>query len=201
MSLSCTLFRASDRDIERLASDLGTLVDFVESIEGRAPPMQEFRPKGLLGLVLRVTPIKIFDPVSEETNARVPDPDHYLDVGDAWHGLHFLLTGTAAEGEEPACYLASGGDALDEDGQFRALRSDQVRLFANHLSRIGQVELERRFDSTLMRELEIYPESAWGQPASSDDTSLRWLIAVYAKLSAFIIKAVAAGDGVVIRIA
>lgn len=33
-----------------------------------------------------------------------------LDLDKAWHGLHYVLTGTAAQGEEPWGYLLTGGE-------------------------------------------------------------------------------------------
>ena len=49
-------------------------------------------------------------PPGAEHVARRPN----LDLDKAWEPLHFLLTGTALEGEEPACYLARGGEELAE---------------------------------------------------------------------------------------
>src|SRR5437763_590834 len=42
-----------------------------------------------------------------------------LQLRKTWHGLHFVLNGTAREGDDPLCFLLSGGAAVgpqdDED--------------------------------------------------------------------------------------
>jgi hypothetical protein len=37
-----------------------------------------------------------------------------LDLDEAWHGIHFLLTGTAVEGQAPLDFLERGGRAGGE---------------------------------------------------------------------------------------
>src|SRR5687767_13290253 len=36
-----------------------------------------------------------------------------LDLDKSWHGLHYLLTGSAWEGEGPQAFLVSGGELID----------------------------------------------------------------------------------------
>jgi hypothetical protein len=202
MGLTCTLFRASSADIERLVHDPDAVAAYVESIEGGAPEMREVRPKGILGFLLRLTPIKISEPVPVDEREDVePDPERYLDINANWHGLHFLLTGTAEGGEEPACYVVSGGENLDDEGYFRALRADQTRRFAEHLSKLTHAELERRYDPALMAKLEIYPDSIWTKPAPASESPLARLLECFAHVSSFTTKVAVAGDGVIIRIA
>jgi hypothetical protein len=45
------------------------------------------------------------DPDSEEEGE---DPGGSLDIDKAWHGLHFLLTGTAWEGTSPLDFIVAG---------------------------------------------------------------------------------------------
>lgn len=202
MGLTCTLFRASSAKIERLIDDPDALEAFVESIEGRAPEMREVRPKGILGFLLRLTPIKISEPVPvDEREYLGPDAEWYLDIDANWHGLHFLLTGTADGGEEPACYIVSGGENVDDDGYFHALRPDQAGRFADHLSKLTHAELERRYDPAMMAKLEIYPDSIWTKPAPASESPLAPLLECFAHVSSFMTRVAAAGDGVIIRIA
>src|SRR4051812_40770621 len=59
-----------------------------------------------------------------------------LDIDKAWHAIHFLLTGTAWEGEPPLDFLAIGGTEIGEDlgyGPARGLVSSQVRELATAL--------------------------------------------------------------------
>jgi Domain of unknown function (DUF1877) len=39
-----------------------------------------------------------------------------IDLDNAWHGIHYLLTGTSYEGQEPLCHLLLGCTSIgDED--------------------------------------------------------------------------------------
>ena len=73
--------------------------------------------------------------------ARFRDPERSLDIDKAWHGLHFLFTGTADEGDEPACFIVRGGEPLDDDGYARALRPDAVAGFARFVESLSRPEL------------------------------------------------------------
>lgn len=202
MGLTCSLFRATSTEIQRIIDDPETLDDFVESVEGNAPKMREYRPKGFLGLLLRLTPIRIEEPVpDDESQMAAPDPARCIDIDKGWHGLHFLLTGKSEGGDEPACYLTAGGETLDEDGCFHVLRPEQVCRFAQHLSALDPAELERRFEPVRMAKLEIYPDAIWTSPASGGESPLAWLLGLFSEVSSFMTNCARVGDGVIIRIA
>lgn len=94
------------------------------------------------------------------------ESEDYVDVEKAWHGLHFLLTGTAWEGEAPLNFIVSGGASIgDEDvgyGPARALRSHEVVALADALGKIPAGALVDRYDGQKMDSLEIYPRG-WTQ--------------------------------------
>lgn len=94
------------------------------------------------------------------------------DLDKAWHGIHFLLTGSAWGGPEPVCYLLQGGeDVGDVDvgyGPARALRPRQVAEFSAAVAKISSEELRSRFDPTALKAAEIYPE-IWGRDPAQDD--------------------------------
>jgi hypothetical protein len=198
MGMNCTLYRASAAEIEGLIDDPPSLGAFLERIEGPAPEVREVRPKGILGFLLRLTPVTITEvvPLKDGEPDFVPDPDRTVDITKGWHGLHFLFTGTSDEGDEPACYMVRGGEDLDDEGNARALRPDQVRRFAEYLSALTREELERRYDPARMKKLEIYPDAVWTRPESS----ARWLLDCFSGVRSIIGKAAEAGDGVVIHI-
>ncbi|MGD9683201.1 MAG: YfbM family protein [Candidatus Obscuribacterales bacterium] len=87
-----------------------------------------------------------------------------LEMGKLWHGVHFLLTGSPWEGEEPACYLLHGGETIgDIDvgyGPARAINPQQVKAFHEFLKKINRKEIEKRFDQDAFAKNEIYP-SIW----------------------------------------
>jgi hypothetical protein len=102
--------------------------------------------------------------VHELLNRRVYEaehPDGYVDIDKAWHCLHFLLTGTAWEGEPPLDFIAVGGETLgDEDvgyGPARAIRATTVAALDSALEALPPNVLVTRYDPAQMAALEIYP--------------------------------------------
>ena len=129
-----------------------------------APPVREVRPQGMLGWLMKLSPVQVFeiDPDATPPHDRPPDRPH-CDLEGVWHGLHFLFTGTAWKGDEPACYLILGGDEIGDADERRysvlqALSPDKVQRFATFLRDLSREELEHRFDPARMTELAIDPE-------------------------------------------
>ena len=164
MGMTGGLVRASDADIQRLRADRSSLPGFLDG-DAWAPPVRRVQPKGILGFLLRLTPITIEEVDPDATppeGATLVNPDSHLDLDKAWLPLHFLLTGTAWDGEEPGCYLVRGGEELaDEDDELgyssiRALTPDQMKRFDEFLRTLSHDMLRQRFDRNRMVELEIY---------------------------------------------
>ena len=203
MGMTCTVYRATDEEIDVLLEQPAGLIDFLDRDDALTPRVRTVRPKGLLGLALRLFPITITEVVPDpraDVAPRVIDRDHSVDIDKGWHGLHFLFTGTADGGEEPACYLVRGGEDLDDEGQARALRPDQVRRFAEYLSTVDAAELSRRYDPARMAKLEIYPEAIWTRRAPEKDSPQEWLLECFADLRRFVSQVAAAHEGVIIHI-
>jgi hypothetical protein len=123
-----------------------------------------------------------------------------LDVDKAWHGIHFLLTGTAWEGSFPLNFIVSGGREIgDVDvgyGPARALTSDEVRRLAAALEPLTSEELKSRFDPDQMTRLQIYPEM-WDRDPDEDD-SLGYLIEYYTDLRDFVRRTAERGHGLLV---
>ena len=207
MGMYGSLRRASAADVIRLRANPKQVTTF---LYGEEPVVVTERPRGLLGLLMRITGItveRVQDaPVAEHQGASVGTPaapGEELGFEREWHGLHFLLTGTAWEGEAPACYVIRGGEDIGED-RFgdpvaRLLDPTQVRDFAAFLTALTPEELRRRFDPARMTELKIYGPSVW-EPPEEDDEALRELLEAFEALQEFIVAAAAAGDSVVVAI-
>ena len=205
MGMTGGVHRASEAEIQRL-------LDAPESVEqffadsAWAPPLREVRPKGLVGWLLKFTPVTIH----ENDPDAVPPPGHdetkerpHCDLDRMWHGLHFLFTGTASEGEEPACYLQRGGEDIgdpDEHGYsvLQALKPATARRFAGFLGSLSRQELERRYDPERMMALEIYPEIWARDPAGQP--ALESLLAAYENLRAFMDETTRTGDGAIVYV-
>jgi hypothetical protein len=95
------------------------------------------------------------------------------DLDKAWHGIHYLLTGTAWEGEHPRNFLISGGTEVgDIDvgyGVARAFTSAQTREVLEVINALRDEDLKIRFDPQDMLAKEIYPE-VWDRNPEEDDT-------------------------------
>lgn len=202
MGLTCSLHRATESDIERLIADPDALGAFLDQADGSGLRVREVRPKGVLGWLLRLSPITISEvvPESEDAAPSPPGDDRSIDIEKGWHGLHFLLTGQADEGHEPADYLLHGGEALDDEGLSRALRPHQVRRFSEYLTALTPEQLARRYDPQRMTQLKIYPDVIWSRPHDPEDSPLEWLTHCFAEVRQFVGKAAASGDGVIITI-
>jgi hypothetical protein len=207
MGMTGGLVRASLEEVARLRQHPSELPAFLDCGIW-APPNREVRPKGILGWLLRLTPVRVYEndpdavpPPGAENGAIRP----HVDLDKAWEPLHFLLTGTALEGEEPACYLARGGEelveALDDEesvySSIRVLTPEQVAAFDRHLSSLTTDELKRRFDVERMVELRIYSRRRGAKMPANDDGTLDHLIEAFEDLHAFVRETAASGAGAI----
>ncbi len=113
------------------------------------------------------------------------------DVDKAWHGIHYLLTGTAWEGEAPLNFLISGGEEIGSVdvgyGPARAIRRGDLSELVTALDAISTDELRGRFNPEEMMNLEIYPD-IWDREPEDDDV-LGYCIEHYELMKTFFRKA------------
>ena len=122
------------------------------------------------------------------------------DLDKAWHGIHYLLTGTAWEGEHPRNLLVSGGTVVgDIDvgyGPARALTAAETREARDALRALSDDALEARFKPSDMLAKKIYPE-IWAEQPEEDDT-LGYLMEYVRILRGFLDQVVDEGLGIVV---
>ena len=110
------------------------------------------------------------------------------DIDKAWHGIHFLLTGSAWEGDEPLNFLVAGGEVAEGCdigyGPGRMFSSAQVKQIDAALGGISKEEFESRFDPAKMMKEDIYP-TLWDRPKEEDD-SLRYISEYFGELKRYI---------------
>lgn len=96
--------------------------------------------------------------VLELAAGEVVDPD----LDKAWHGIHFLLTGTAWGGTPRLNFILAGGHEVAGVevgyGTARAFSAAEVRAIAEALAPLDVDALRTRFDPAAMMQLDIYPE-------------------------------------------
>ena len=122
------------------------------------------------------------------------------DLEKSWHGIHYLLTGSAWEGDPPLDFLVNGGRQVGridpEHGPVRAFRADQTRAIYESLSALSPYELRKRFNGRDMTAKEIYPD-IWTRSVLEED-SLRYLMDHLDKLRAFLRQTVEAQLGLLV---
>jgi hypothetical protein len=170
------LMAVSDATIERLHADPPLVWQLMAPNEpGRvAAARAEARPRPsllarLLGRGADAEPVE--EPPPLELAADEGDLGPLGDFEKSWHGLHYLLTGTAWEGEPPLNFLLAGGRELDIDfGQVSARThgSAETRAIADALAGVTPDEFRARFKADEMVRLEIYPED-WNRAEEPDD--------------------------------
>jgi len=150
-------------------------------------------------------PVKVaqVDPNWVPPERSKPDDGSELDLDKAWHGLHFIFTGTAWEGEAPGCFLVSGGEEIgdeDDDSRPRLLDVAQVKEISTFLTSLSDDNFIHRFDADRMTALEIYPEVIWKRDAGSRLTPIDYLRQAFHDLRAFVEAAADRGDAIVIAV-
>lgn len=125
--------------------------------------------------------------------------DASTDIDKTWHGIHFLLTNSAWEGDEPLCFLVFGGEFISEVSDWtRVLRPDQVAAFDEALQQISTDDLRWRYDAPQMMQEEIYPEIWDRDPKVSDP--LDYLVSYFDELKRFVRRAHRNNQGLLIYI-
>ncbi|RKE11437.1 uncharacterized protein DUF1877 [Catellatospora citrea] len=99
----------------------------------------------------------------EDDDGEMPEPE--LDLGKSWHGVHYLLTGTAWDISQGAGEAVLGGEEIGEDGGYgpaRLFTPEAVRAVAAALDALDVDALRARFDPQAMTALDIYP-NLWAE--------------------------------------
>lgn len=122
------------------------------------------------------------------------------DLEKSWHGIHYLLTGSAWEGDPPLDFLVDGGRPVGridpEHGPVRAFRAKEARAIYESMSGLSPYELRKRFNARDMAAKEIYPD-IWTRSVLEED-SLRYLMDNLDKLRAFLRQTVEAQLGILV---
>jgi hypothetical protein len=99
----------------------------------------------------------------------------FVDLDKAWNALHYLLTGSARDGEGPLAFLLKSGTAVgDEDlghGPARVFQPSEVAAISDALADMAQHKLMPRFDLKKFEKLELYP-GRWSEVNVRSDYDL-----------------------------
>jgi hypothetical protein len=122
------------------------------------------------------------------------DTRRTLSLDKAWHGVHYLLTGSGEPVEAMSGHAVLGGTEIGEDfsgyGPARLFAADQVAALAEALADPAvEREAVERFDPPRMTELQIYP-FGW------EEDHREWLLSSLRALARFYAEAAEQGRAV-----
>jgi hypothetical protein len=109
-----------------------------------------------------------------------------LELDKAWHGVHFLLTGSATEATDGVGQAILGGVEIGPDmgyGPARYLTPDQVSAVAYELGVLKSEDLRARFDGVAMQAANVYP-GIWDED-DPDEPLVDWLVETFDEVRRF----------------
>lgn len=157
MGVHLHLAAISDANIERLSENpalIWTLVfadqfSAIQAAGGQPPPRKGLYPE----------PIRLRE-----------------NLGQYWHGIHYLLCGEVWNGPMPDAFLIDGGSYVgDVDvgyGPARLFESCEVRKIAQAVNSKQPADLAKHFDACQMLDDDIYPGSLWDEDSHALDACL-----------------------------
>ena len=124
------------------------------------------------------------------------------DLDKAWHGIHYLLTGSASEGDAPLSFLVSEGRAVGAIHvgycPARVFTAAETRTILQAIEGISDEDLRSRFDPGDMTAKKIYPE-IWSR-GSPDDETIGYFLEHFAIMRGFFEQAVESELGIVVSL-
>lgn len=122
------------------------------------------------------------------------------DLDKAWHGLHYLFTGSADTGDFPWGFLIVGGRTVGNIdvgyGPARVFSSAQTKEILAALSTLDEDQLRGRFNPSEMTAKDIYPE-IWSR-GDPDEETIGYLLEYFSILRGFLQQAAEAKVGIVV---
>ena len=113
----------------------------------------------------------------QDTPSLEPHTDD--DEGDAdksWHGIHYLLTGSAERGSFPLNFIMEGGQQVGDEevgyGPARIFTPSETAEIDAALSGFTEQSLRDRYDGRAMDKAKVYPQ-IWGRE-TEDNFCYAW---------------------------
>jgi hypothetical protein len=167
------IYALSDATLERLHADppLTFRLMFPDNPEYEAKARLERQPRP--GFLARLFTGAKAEPVPAPPPFEVPPGEGDLgqdgDFEKSWGGLHYLLTGTAWEGEPPLNFLMHGRELEIRDGDMPVIThgSAETRRIAEALTSLTDDEVRRRVNPDEMNRLDI-SGGAWDEPERAE---------------------------------
>ena len=125
------------------------------------------------------------------------DSDDVVDLGEAWHAIHFLLTGSAWGGSAPLRDAVLGGTPLGDPTSYEPIRfvsAAEVEALAEALP--STEELVPRFTHKALKQAEVYPDAWWDEA----DVLTARVLPAYVTLVELVTDTAAAGRALLITL-
>src|SRR5688572_14645884 len=167
MGMVLGITQLDDRTIERLVADppLVWLVVAADDHEQYERARQDERRLQQPGFIARLFGGAPPPPPAAPPFALGDGEGKEIDVDKSWHGMHYLLTGSAEGGTPPLDFLLEGGRIVgDEDigyGPARVFTAAETRSIAAAVAAISDKELRARYDPSAMDAADVYPSLIW----------------------------------------
>ena len=204
MGMYVALASLSDATIARLHADPPLVWQIIAPDDPEAIARARGAPKrpGLLARLFGRGAAEAPVPAAPAPLVLAEGEGEIVDLDKSWHGIHYLLTGTAWEGDPPLNFLVTGGREVGDDevgqGPARTYTAAETREIAGALAAVGDPELRSRFAPDAMMRLEIYPE-IWDRDPAEDDT-LGYLMEHLGLLRRAVATVVERGHGLLVTI-
>lgn len=135
---------------------------------------------------------------AEKRKAEVGDTE--VDLDKAWHGIHYLLTGSIEPNGTLASKVIMGGEDIGPDqgyGPAQLLKPDEVKEIAQLLERTTPDMLRERYKPKEMTRAGVYPAIIWERDGNE---ALEYVLDYYKKLLAFYKRAAERGQAIIFAI-
>jgi hypothetical protein len=199
--MAVALTMLGDENIERILSDppLVWRVIAPEDAEAYEQARREQSRPSLLGSLFGSKKVASATPATALV-LREPEGSS-TDVDKAWHGIHYLLTGTAAETSFPLSFLLSGGRSVGSVdvgyGPARVFTAAETKTIYDAIKGLSDDELRGRFNPGDMTAQDVYPK-IWSR--GSEDETIGYLLEQFAGMRRFLQQATDFAMGIVIAL-
>jgi hypothetical protein len=205
MGMVCVLKRVSPTAIDELRASPDKALALMDGNADLDYPVEEVRMGGCLGLLLRLTPIKVTQlaerPKGEVRPPPIDDPDRM--ETEVWDTINYLLTGTPTEGELPAGFLANGGtelDTEDDEGHLRLFSPPEIAEIDDYLRSLSLDDLRVRIDIPRMVKARLISKPRGGETSAKNTEYFESVLREFEALRTFIAETRNRSDGLLVML-
>ncbi len=154
---------------------------------------------------LFAAPASIGDYLEQEGSPDDGDDEAFadLDIEKAWHGIHFMLNGSAWESRGVLGFLVTCGAEIGKEdvgyGPARGFTSVEVREISKALHPITKEALLAGYDAETMDAQTVYP-GGWTEQADDDPEFMEYFVEQFEQLKDFVDGAAKEGEALIVFI-